>query len=208
MLKLWMRLFIIVSIICTSFSPMTHLIMMLIAIITTQFLFLHFMTKLPVKCTLRNDSLLKLFREKTLICIELTTILCTGFPLSQVDILGFKLSSVTPYRTAFETIIPLTEVRFFCFCFCFYCVLELVLLLCESHSNQNNHLFKDFYPVKESKLLVPVLQHSPFLIITWILPSRAPCPFSAELASALASVFLKHSPFKNCSLFFLLLWRY
>lgn len=72
MLKLWMRLLIIISIICTSFSPMTHFIVMLVAIITTQFLFLHFMTKLPVKCILRNDSLLKLFREKTLLSIELS----------------------------------------------------------------------------------------------------------------------------------------
>lgn len=68
--------------------------------------------------------------------------------------------------------------------------------------------FLRFYLVKESKLLFPVLQYSPFLIIMWVLPSRAPCPFPADLASALASVLLKHSPLKNSAHSFLLLWRY
>lgn len=146
MLKLWMRLLIIISIICTSFSPMTHLIVMLIAIITTQFLFLHFMTKLLVKRTLRNDSSLKLFREKTLINIELSNhflywILSSFF-------LGWYFGISALFCNSVQNSLWNNNTFYRSKVWVFFCVLELVLHVCESHSNQNNHLFKDFIQLK------------------------------------------------------------
>lgn len=75
-----------------------------------------------------------------------------------VDISGFQLSSVTPYRTAFETIILLTKVSFLV-----HCVLDVVHQVGMPHSNESNHLCKDFLSVERLRLLFPVFSIHPSL---------------------------------------------